>query len=115
MATMQGAFYEAFGKRIRELRLSRKLTQAHLAVAVKLSRTSITNIEKGRQPVYAHVVVKMAEVLRCQVSDLFETKEPESDASIEHLKNLEPDAQRGVGQIMTPGSPSKEAWNAIEV
>jgi transcriptional regulator with XRE-family HTH domain len=66
----QGPFYTALGKRIREARRAKKLTQEKLSYSVGLSRTSVTNIETGRQPIYAHTVVQIAQLLGVQVSDI---------------------------------------------
>ena len=41
--------YKEFGKLLKKSRTAANLTQAGLAKRVGLSRTSITNIEKGRQ------------------------------------------------------------------
>lgn len=42
-------FLEAFGRAVRQLRHERGMTQAELAARLSLGRTSITNLEKGRQ------------------------------------------------------------------
>lgn len=63
MALPQGMFYEALGKKIRQARDERNISQAEMARTIGLSRTSITNIEKGRQPIQVHVLVKIAETL----------------------------------------------------
>ncbi len=70
MAVPQGPYYSALGKRIRDHRRSLDLTQEQLATSVGLSRTSITNIEMGKQPVYAHVLLKIARNLRTSVAEL---------------------------------------------
>jgi transcriptional regulator with XRE-family HTH domain len=46
------------------------MSQAALAKAVGLSRTSITNIEQGRQPVNIHTLYAMADILGVEVGDL---------------------------------------------
>ena len=56
-------FYVEFGRRLRAARDAADLSQKDLAEAVGLGRTSITNIERGDQPVAAHVLVKLARVL----------------------------------------------------
>lgn len=65
MAAPQGPFYEQLGERIARAREKRPgLTQAKLAKQVGLSRTSIVNIEAGRQPVYLHHLVVIADMLQ---------------------------------------------------
>jgi transcriptional regulator with XRE-family HTH domain len=67
VATPKGPFYKSLGILIEEARHRANLTQEGLARAVNLSRTSITNIEKGRQPVQAHVLARLAEVLNTSI------------------------------------------------
>lgn len=60
MAMPQGSFYREFGKKLAEARKNANVTQEALSKALGLSRTSIVNIEKGRQPVQLHLAAKMA-------------------------------------------------------
>jgi DNA-binding XRE family transcriptional regulator len=46
------------------------MTQGRLATAVGLSRTSITNIERGRQKIFLHTLADVADVLGVQLHDL---------------------------------------------
>lgn len=54
------------------------MSQAALAKAVGLSRTSITNIERGRQPVNIHTLYAMADILGLDVGDLLPPSPKES-------------------------------------
>lgn len=56
--------YAEFGKLVRRHRVRLNLTQDQLADRVGLSRTSITNIEKGRQKVLIHHLIHLAESLQ---------------------------------------------------
>jgi transcriptional regulator with XRE-family HTH domain len=57
--------YRAFGNLVRLSREQRPdLTQEKLGRLVGLSRTSITNIEKGRQHIALHQLYVLAEALR---------------------------------------------------
>lgn len=67
--------YNEFGAQLKKARRSAKLTQERLADQVGLSRTSITNIEKGRQHVTLHVLFLLAGALRIKPKDLL----PEMD------------------------------------
>ena len=55
--------YKDFGRLVREHRRRLRLTQTQLGERVGLSRTSITNIEQGRQKVLLHQVFLLAESL----------------------------------------------------
>jgi transcriptional regulator with XRE-family HTH domain len=56
----QGAFYSEVGRRVRQARERAGLTQDALAARVSLSRTSVTNIERGRQKVLLHTLCGLA-------------------------------------------------------
>ncbi len=59
-----------FGQLLAKKRSEGKLSQESLAKAVGLTRTSITNIERGRQPVNLHTLYLIADILRLDVADL---------------------------------------------
>ena len=65
--------YPAVGARIRACREKAGLSQDALADAANLVRTSITNIESGRQRVQLHTLYAIAEALERRVSDLLPT------------------------------------------
>src|SRR5437764_15466362 len=66
-----------FGRRLRRAREERDLSQATLAGMVGLNRTSITNIEVGRQGVSIEVLLDLAEILGLSATDLLpETPSP---------------------------------------
>lgn len=55
--------YQAVGERIRAERKKLKITQDELASQVGLTRTSITNLEKGKQKLLLHTLVQIADYL----------------------------------------------------
>jgi len=65
-------FYKEFGSLIKNLRnrSQQKLTQAELSKRVGLSRTSVTNIEAGRQKVALHSLYYFASALGVKPSEL---------------------------------------------
>src|SRR6516162_3521974 len=62
-------FYAAVGQRIAKARDGR-LTQEALAKKTALTRTSIVNIEKGRQQILLHTLVDIAQALHLPVTEL---------------------------------------------
>lgn len=82
-------FYQEFGKLLKRARAAQAqrplITQAQLADLLGLSRSSVANIEKGRQPVQLHLVVKIAEILGVEIENLIPQKIP---VSISREKNL---------------------------
>lgn len=68
------SIYPLIGKEISRLRKNKKWTQEELAKAVSLTRTSITNIEKGRQKILIHTLWDLAEQLDVHPSKLLPKK-----------------------------------------
>lgn len=65
------SYYVALGRQIAQVRQSRsKMTQEDLALKVSLTRTSIINIEKGRQQLLVHTLVNIARALGVSVPEL---------------------------------------------
>ena len=85
--------YEEFGNELRAARGGSGLTQEQLAGQVGLTRTSITNIEAGRQQVSLHQLFQLAAAVGKRPADLL----PDLDAgasimlSEPVLKKLEDD------------------------
>ena len=62
--------YKEFGLVLKRARKNAKLTQEGLSSKVGLSRTSITNIEQGRQHVTLHLLFLLAKALSVKPSVL---------------------------------------------
>lgn len=62
--------YSELGKKIAQHRLKRGWTQDRLAQAVRLGRTSIVNIEAGKQRPPLHLIWELADHLEATVEDL---------------------------------------------
>ena len=77
------AFYEEVGRLIRDARqrCTPPITQEGLAKMVGLSRTSITNVEKGRQKCLLHTLADIATALQTDAADLI----PRSSAKASDL------------------------------
>ena len=80
-------------------RKRRRLTQGRLAAAVSVSRTSITNIEKGRQVVPVHLLAKLAQTLNVAIGDLV----PANDSA---------EAGSGVDLQLSALKPEQREWAA---
>ncbi len=83
------AFYEEVGRRIRDARRRHKpvLTQDGLANLVGLTRTSITNVEKGRQKCLLHTLADIALALHVEVASLIPAPTTEIPGLDDALKN----------------------------
>jgi transcriptional regulator with XRE-family HTH domain len=68
--------YKQFGTQLRDLRKAAGLTQDQVAERVELKRTSITNIERGRQHIALHQLYLLANAVGKAPSDLLPETEP---------------------------------------
>jgi transcriptional regulator with XRE-family HTH domain len=99
--------YKEFGKLVRAHRRRLKLTQGQLSERVGLSRTSITNIEQGRQKVLIHQVYALAGHLEVAPESLLpHIAGPQTTHEIDvklskHFKGAEKDWAR---RIVGPGT-----------
>jgi transcriptional regulator with XRE-family HTH domain len=75
--------YRLVGERVRDAREGLKLTQEDLARSIGVARTSITNVEKGRQKLPLHQLHRIALVLRVDVRSLLPAPE-----ELEHKASL---------------------------
>jgi len=63
----------AFGRRVRELRMERSLSQEQLAELAELHRNYVGGIERGERNVGLLNIVKLAHGLRVRAVELLET------------------------------------------
>ena len=70
MGIDKDSLYLALGKRIRRHREEAKLSQERLSRGLNVSRTSIVNIEAGRQHPPLHTLWRIAEVLNVEPAAL---------------------------------------------
>lgn len=67
--------YRTIGERIRARRSELGFSQTQLGQKVSLTRSSIANIEAGRQRPMLHTVMQIADELNLQLQDLLPTVE----------------------------------------
>lgn len=66
-------FYRFVGERIKREREELGFNQVELAQEIGLARTSIVNIEQGRQAPPLHVLLRIAQALAVPITDLLPT------------------------------------------
>lgn len=92
------SFYREFGKLVQHHRRQQEtLTQEKLGQIVGLSRTSITNIEKGRQHVALHQLFALAEALKIRPEALLPALAPGVGPSWVS-KNLPPGTDKEISE-----------------
>lgn len=62
-----------FGRRVRQLRVERKLSQEDLAELADLHRNYVSQIERGRRNLSLLNIIKLAEGLKVRPAKLIET------------------------------------------
>ena len=62
--TFDKSIYFEIGNRIRIVREVQDITQGQLGLLTNLSRTSVVNIEAGRQGILVHKLIEIAEALK---------------------------------------------------
>ena len=97
MVLSRSKFYRLLGKQLATVRRDRKVTQDRLAAAVGLSRTSIANVEAGRQALAVHTLVAFASVLGKDPAEL-----------IPLIEEMPPTA--GAEQKLSKLSPEERMW-----
>ena len=70
--------YALLGANVRKYREIARLTQDEVADRLSLSRTSVTNIEKGKQRIQIHTLYNIAKVLGVSVTDLLPPADEDS-------------------------------------
>lgn len=73
--------YSVVGERLKQRRLEANVTQAQLAEAAGVLRTSVTNIEAGRQKPPLHLLYRMCLALDVEVSSILPANDEVAGAS----------------------------------
>lgn len=94
----------AFGQRLKEARkrdIRRRVNQDELAEALEISRTSVSNIERGRHRVFLDQVYVAARTLGVEVRDLLPSvDEVFSEPVLSASRSLGPRAARDIGALV---------------
>lgn len=86
--------YRQIGVRIAHARRQAKMTQQEMADEIGLTRTSVVNIEKGRQKILVHTLLAIGRRLNITAVKLLEGISDVQDSKIEtNLKNFSADIQ----------------------
>jgi transcriptional regulator with XRE-family HTH domain len=80
--------YREFGLLLKAKRSQARLTQDEMALRVGLGRTSITNIEQGKQPVSLQLLYRLAEALGAAPHELLPLDPPKASLSEDMERNL---------------------------
>lgn len=90
--------YKELGGRLRASRRHAKMSQEEVARRVGLTRTSITNIEHGRQQIQIHTLYAIAKVLGMRPALLLPDPQPSSADDISAV------------EAQLPANPAERDW-----
>lgn len=111
--------YDYIGARIRSGRMDANLSQDELGLRVGLTRTSISNIELGRQKVQIHTLYEIASVLGVTPAALLPPSPDQAEVEEKYLKRLSLGEQEWVKSILAtlPGRDGSErgAGKTVEI
>ncbi|HTZ87266.1 MAG TPA: helix-turn-helix transcriptional regulator [Solirubrobacteraceae bacterium] len=103
--------YKEFGSRLRTRRKAAKLTQGELAERVGLTRTSITNIEAGRQHVVLHQLFLLASNVGAEPHELLpreRTTLEELISAPKTLKAIRPQDREAITKVLNTARASEQ-------
>ena len=94
-------FYREFGDGLRRAREARGMSQTTVATGVGLSRTSVANIERGRQRIALHLLLDFARVLEVEPASLIPQSTDQGVGEVEHqLRELPADYQVSFRRVL---------------
>ena len=70
-------FYQKVGQRIKEIRLQKKMSQADLSVAAKISLPHISDIELGKKEMLLTTFCRIVEALQVSADEILRPDVPE--------------------------------------
>lgn len=114
-------FYKEFGTLVKKARKDAKLSQEQLADRVGVARTSITNIEVGRQHTPLHMVARIAGILGVDPAALIPAFSPDKEqhALSDKIMKKIPDGQKEkewvIRHILTSAGESAKIDPSTEV
>ena len=86
---------ELVGRKIRQLRRQRKLTQVELAEKIGIHQSDLSRMEQGEYKVGLDTLLKILGTFDLSIGDFFEENE-RNDSVVNKLRNLSPNAQKEV-------------------
>ena len=103
-------FYRVFGRQLAQVRRTAGLSQQALGDRVGLSRTSIVNVEKGRQRVPLHMLIEFAAALGAEPATLLPPAAPVLDGQRlpAELRGIDENAQAWVLRQIAASTKGRE-------
>ncbi len=90
---------ELVGKKIREMRRQRKLTQVDLAEKIGVHQSDLSRMEKGEYKVGLDTLLRILQTFHLSIGDFFEEK-PRDYSIVDRYSSLNEVAQREVDDFI---------------
>ena len=90
---------ELVGRKIRELRRERKLTQTELAAQVGIHQSDLSRMEKGEYKVGLDTLLRILQSFNLGIGDFFEER-PQSGNIVARYESLDDEARREVDSFI---------------
>ena len=105
---------ELVGRKIRQLRRQRKLTQVELAERIGIHQSDLSRMEQGEYKVGLDTLLKILGTFDLSIGDFFE-ESARGESSIDKYKSLSPSAQREVDSFIEFKRRQEEGnWDSDE-
>lgn len=102
------SYYAVLGRKIADIRSQLGMTQETLASKISLSRTSVINIEKGRQQLLVHTLADIAHALHVDPSDIISNLQIREQKDITSVLKERGVPEKGIDWLKTTVSSSRE-------
>lgn len=90
---------ELVGRKIRQLRRQRKLTQVELASRIGIHQSDLSRMEQGEYKVGLDTLLKILKMFNLSMGEFFEER-PDSESILEKYQSLSPEARREVDSFI---------------
>ncbi len=95
----KNAQVELVGRKIRQLRRQRKLTQVELASRIGIHQSDLSRMEQGEYKVGLDTLLKILKMFNLGIGEFFEER-PDSDNVLEKYQSLSAEARREVDSFI---------------
>jgi transcriptional regulator with XRE-family HTH domain len=110
----KGSQVELVGRKIRQLRRQRKLTQMQLAETIGIHQSDLSRMEQGEYKVGLDTLLRILQTFDVSIGAFFD-ETPRADAVFEKFKTLSASAQKEVeSYIEFKTRQEQEAWNTAD-
>jgi transcriptional regulator with XRE-family HTH domain len=102
---------ELVGRKIRQLRRQRKLTQVELAERIGVHQSDLSRMEQGEYKVGLDTLLKILQTFDLSIGDFFEEQQNNEESMFDKIKTLSPSAQKEVESFIEFKRRQELGWD----